>query len=243
MTGKTPISTKLSSCCLPIALVALSLTFGASAVRADSETPAPSWREMLVDPIMDAVKAVEDRLSGFEAKVASMAESFTTRQMTTRQLCVSDETGAQTCISKTQLDALLKSMAQAAAVETPVTVTETKPTAATVEPTVLELVPEPAMAVTEEKGAAVVEPTDTVTEAKTATAIETKAAALVEPAAIEPPALAETTTIVTAPARAAVPGEGAMPEENAHQEPAHTVATTSDAPLFIPIPDSVASDE
>jgi len=199
---------------------------------------------MLVDPIMDAVKAVEDRLSGFEAKVASMAESFTTRQMTTRQLCVSDETGAQTCISKTQLDALLKSMAQAAAVETPVTVTETKP-AATVEPAVLELVPEPAMTVTEEKGAAVVEPTDTVTEAKTAPAIETKAAALVEPAAIEPPALAETTTIVTAPARAAVPGEGAMPEENAHrdQEPAHTVATTSDAPLFIPIPDSVPAEE
>src|SRR5215471_20845426 len=180
MTGKTPISAKLSSrlsCSLPIALVALSLTFGASAVRADSETPAPSWREMLVDPIMDAVKAVEDRLSGFEAKVASMAESFTTRQMTTRQLCVSDETGAQTCISKTQLDALLKSMAQAAAVETPVTVTETKP-AATVEPT---------DTVTEEKGPAGVEPTDTVTEEKGAAAIETKAAAaLVEPAAIEP---------------------------------------------------------
>jgi hypothetical protein len=260
MTGKTPISAKLSSrlsCNLSIALVALSLTIGASAVRADSETPPPSWREMLLDPITDAVKAVEDQLSGLEAKVASMARSFTTRQLTTQQLCVSDETGAQTCISKAQLDALLKTVAQAPAVETPVTVTEAKP-AAKVEPAVLELVAEPAMVDTEGKGAAAVEPTDTATEAKAATAIETKAAAVVEPVAmeaaaltagaVEPAAPAETTTIVTAPARGAVPEEVAMPEENApqDQEPARTVATTSDAAVVgveISTPPSVASDE
>ena len=260
MTGKTPTSAKLSSrlsCSLPIALFALSLTFGASAVRAVSETPPPSWGEMLLDPITDAVKAVEDQLSGLEEKVASMARSFTTRQLTTHQLCVSDETGAQTCISKAQLDALLKTVAQAPAVETPVTVTEAKP-AAKVEPAVLELVAEPAVVVTEGKGAAAVEPTDTATEAKAVTAIETKAAAVVEPVAmeaaaltagaVEPAALAETTTIVTAPARGAVPEEVAMLEENApqDQEPARTVATTSNAAVGgveISTPPSVASDE
>jgi hypothetical protein len=212
---------------------------------------------MLVHPFMDAVKAVEDQLAGLEATVASMARSFTTRQLTTQQLCVSDETGAQTCISKAQLDALLKTVAQAPAVETPVTVTEAQP-AATVEPSVLELVAEPAMVVPEGKGAAAVESTDTVTDAKAATAIETKSAAVVEPAAmeaaaltpgaVEPPALAETTTIVTAPARAAAPEEVAMPEENApqDQEPARTVSTTSDAALVgveISTPPSLASGE
>lgn len=250
MTGKTPISAKLSPSSLPIALLALSLTFGASAVRADSEAPAPSWREMLVDPIMDAVKAVEDRLSGLEATVASMAGSFTTRQITTQQLCVSDENGAQTCISKTQLDALLKTMAQAAAVEPRVTVTEAKP-AVLVEPAVVDLFPEPAVAVPEGSRAAAVEPSDTFTEAKVVTPIELPAAvtegALVKPA-LEPAALEETTTIATAPAPAAVPGEAAIPEENApkDQKSARTVATTSDAALVrveISIPTSVASEE
>ena len=237
MTGKTPISAKLSPSSLPIALLALSLTFGASAVRADSEAPAPSWREMLVDPIMDAVKAVEDRLSGLEATVASMAGSFTTRQIITQQLCVSDENGAQTCISKTQLDALLKTMAQAAAVEPRVTVTEAKP-AVLVEPAVVDLFPEPAVAVPEGSRAAAVEPSDTFTEAKVVTPIELPAAvtegALVNPAVIEPAALKETTTIATAPAPAAVPGEAAIPEENApkDQKSARTVATTSDAALI-----------
>jgi hypothetical protein len=210
---------------------------------------------MLVDPVMNAVKAVEDRLSGLEAKFASMLGSFTTRQMTTQQLCVSDETGAQTCISKAQLDALLKTVAQAPAVETPVTVTEAKPPT-TVEPAVLELIAEPAIVVTEAKGGAAVEPAETVTEAKAATAIETTAAASFEPVAVEPAALtpetvepaafAGATSIVTV--HAAVPEEATISEENAstEQEPALTVATTSDAApvgVEISIPPSVASDK
>ena len=114
MKDQMPLSAKLS--CLPIALVAFSMAFGAPAVRAQSDGSATSWRE-LADPIMNALHAVEARLSSIEASVALFAGSFTTHELNTRQLCVSDETGAQTCITKAQLDSLLARMPQAAAGE------------------------------------------------------------------------------------------------------------------------------
>src|SRR5438105_11242392 len=117
MTGQTPLSAKLSCSLSTVALVALSMAFGGSTVRAQSDTPAPSWRELILDPIMNAMHTVEQRLASLEATVALFAGSFTTQQLTTRQLCVSDESGAQTCISKAELDALLGKMAHAAAAE------------------------------------------------------------------------------------------------------------------------------
>src|SRR5437667_9767481 len=103
MTAKTPLRAKV--CCgLSIALLALSFTSGVSTVRAESEALAPSWREMIVAPIMDAVQSVETRLTSLEATVASFAGSFTSRQITAQELCVADEGGAQTCISNAQLD-------------------------------------------------------------------------------------------------------------------------------------------
>jgi hypothetical protein len=103
------------SCSLPIALVALAIAFGPSVVRAQSET----WRDTTIDPIMNALHAAAERLASIEASVALFADSFTTHQLNTRQLCVSDETGAQTCITKAQLDAILAKIAQTAAVEVP----------------------------------------------------------------------------------------------------------------------------
>jgi hypothetical protein len=122
MTDQMPFSPKLA--CLPIALVAFSMAFGAPSVRAQSEANAPSWREIAVDPIMNAVHSIEHRLASIEATVALFAGSFTTKQLNTRQLCVSDETGAQTCITKAQLDAVLAKMAHAAATEPPASVIE-----------------------------------------------------------------------------------------------------------------------
>ena len=97
-----------------IAFFALAFTSGVSIVRA--QTDVPSW--MLADPISDAVKAVEARVASLEAKVATVAESLTSRQSAENELCVSDDAGARTCISKAQLDRLLKMM-QAAAIERP----------------------------------------------------------------------------------------------------------------------------
>ena len=117
MMGQTSSSAQLAanlSWGLPIALLALSLTFGPSAVRAEPDSPTPSWREMLLDPIMTAVHTVEARLSSLEASIALSAGFFTSHQIATQKLCVYDNTG-ETCITKAQLDAVLASMARAAA--------------------------------------------------------------------------------------------------------------------------------
>jgi hypothetical protein len=120
-------------------------------VRAQSDVPA--W--MFVDPISDAMKAVEDRITSLEAKIASVAESLTSRQSTEHELCVADDASARTCISKAQLDRLLKKM-QAAAIEPPAQVTNSV--------------------------AALVEPAEAVAAAS---APKTKASAVEEPAKIE----------------------------------------------------------
>ena len=68
--------------------------------------------------------------AGTIAKIADFADSFTTKELTftrasgdeittkqvnTRELCVSDDTGAATCITKSQLDAFLENTGQNAA--------------------------------------------------------------------------------------------------------------------------------
>ena len=115
MTDPKRLSARLS--CVSIALVAISMAVGAPAVRAQSDTAAASWGEIAVNPLMNALRAVEARVASIEASLALFASSFTTRELNTGQLCVSDESGAQTCITKAQLDALLAKMGQAAAVE------------------------------------------------------------------------------------------------------------------------------
>ena len=154
----SPFLAKVSG--LSIAFLALAFTSGVSMVRA--QTDVPSW--MLADPISDAVKAVEARVASLEAKVASVAESLTSRQSPEHQLCVADDAGARICISKAQLDRLLKMM-QAAAIEPPAKDTDrvTNSVVALVEPA------EAAPAAPETKASVVEEPakieTTTVVEA------------------------------------------------------------------------------
>src|SRR5262245_60862534 len=138
-----------------VAFLALAFTSGVSIVRA--QTDVPSW--MLADPISDAVKAVEARLASLEAKVASVTEQLTARQSMEHELCVADDAGTRTCISKTQLDLLLKMM-QAAAIEPPAQVTNS--VAALVEPA------EATPAALETKASAVDEPA----KIETRTAVE-----------------------------------------------------------------------
>jgi len=130
LTGQTPFIAK-AAYGLSVALLALSFTSGVSTVRAEGEDPAQSWREMILNPITDAMQAIEARMGMLEATVAHYAESFASRHITTDELCVADASGAKTCITKAQLDKLLGAATHAAAaepaiVEPATTVTEAK---------------------------------------------------------------------------------------------------------------------
>jgi hypothetical protein len=113
-----------------LSLAALTLAFafdGSRAVRAEeAEVLPPSLQETIVGPIMKTVQGFEQRIASIEATVADFADSFTSRRIAAELLCVSDQSGAQTCITKAQLDSLLGKLAQAEVVQPqpPVTVTE-----------------------------------------------------------------------------------------------------------------------
>lgn len=103
-------------CCgLSMAALALVVSLdGTHAVRADDfDDLTASLQELIVDPIMNTLHRLDERLTSAEATVGSLAESFTSRRVVADMLCVSDQSGAQTCISKAQLDSLLSSIARA----------------------------------------------------------------------------------------------------------------------------------
>ena len=103
------------SCGACVAFLALAFTSGM--VRAQPQSDVPTW--MMVDPISTAVKAAEERIASLEAKVASLTEQLAARQSMEHELCVADDAGSRTCISKAQLDRLIKMMQSAAAIEPP----------------------------------------------------------------------------------------------------------------------------
>ena len=115
-------------CCgLSLAALALAISLdGTRTVRAeDADDLTSSLQEMIVGPIMKTVQGLEARLTGLEATIAAMAESFNSRRVVAQVLCVSDETGAQTCITKAQLDILLSGISRAE-ISPSVTATEAK---------------------------------------------------------------------------------------------------------------------
>jgi hypothetical protein len=101
------MKSKRNSVVTGLALLALSLTVGGSLVRAE-EPEAASLQNIAFDPIAKIVAGIEQRLAGIETTVMAYAKSFASERISTQQLCVSDAGGAETCISKAQLDALLK---------------------------------------------------------------------------------------------------------------------------------------
>jgi hypothetical protein len=117
-------------CCgLSMAALALVVSLdGTRAVRADDfDDLTASLQELLVDPIMNTLHRLDERLTSAEATVSSLAESFTSRRVVTEMLCVSDQSGAQTCISKAQLDSLLSSIARAEIARPSLAGTQAKP--------------------------------------------------------------------------------------------------------------------
>jgi hypothetical protein len=116
-------------CCgLSMAVLTLAVSLdGSRSVRAeDADDLTSSLQEMIVDPIMKTVQGLEARVSGLEAAVGAMSESFSSHRVVTQVLCVADETGSQTCITKAQLDVLLSGIVRAEISQPPVAATEAK---------------------------------------------------------------------------------------------------------------------
>jgi hypothetical protein len=116
-------------CCgLSVAALALGVSLdGSRVVRAEgADNPTTSLQEMIVDPIMKTVQGLEARLTGLEATVGAMSDSFSSRRVVAQVLCLSDATGAQTCITKAQLDALLSGAARAEIREPSVAATQAR---------------------------------------------------------------------------------------------------------------------
>ena len=113
-TGQTSRLVKLSGG-ISIALLAFGFSFGSvqGARAEDAEAATPTLHEMFVAPLMQAMDGLDQRLSRLEESVALFAATVSSQRVAARQLCVSDDSGAETCITKAQLDDLLKRVAQA----------------------------------------------------------------------------------------------------------------------------------
>ena len=73
-------------------------------------------QDTVLIPVKD-VQALEQRIIYLEEKVAAFTEAW--QHIDTHRLCVSDDSGAETCITKPQLDALLSSQTHAAEASPP----------------------------------------------------------------------------------------------------------------------------
>ena len=95
-----------------VAALAFWFTFGgAQVVRAeDPQTLAPPGQDMVLMPVK-TVETLEQRVIFLEETVEALTESW--QHIDTHRLCVSDDGGAETCITKAQLDVLLITLAQA----------------------------------------------------------------------------------------------------------------------------------
>jgi hypothetical protein len=111
---KTPMKARFvgPSAAAAAAVLACWLTFGGSqVVRAgDPDILFPPRQDTASASAID-VQALEQRVIYLEETVAALTESW--QHIDTHRLCVSDDSGAETCITKPQLDALLLQSAQA----------------------------------------------------------------------------------------------------------------------------------
>src|SRR5262245_56529027 len=112
---KTGLSSALvrRSGAIAVALLAVSFGFGTHVVRAQDPEISTAWSEMVFAPIMKTVEGLNTRLSNIEATLGLFAASFNSEHMVARKLCIADDSGAQTCITKSQLDAVLTIMTHA----------------------------------------------------------------------------------------------------------------------------------
>jgi hypothetical protein len=107
----TPTKSVLVRPFVAAAVLAAWFALGSQAARAeDPETLSAPAQEMILVPAND-VHALEQRVAYLEETVTALTEAW--QHIDTHRLCVSDESGAQTCITKAQLDVFLSQSAQA----------------------------------------------------------------------------------------------------------------------------------
>jgi hypothetical protein len=94
------------------AVLAFWFTFAsAQVVRAeDSQALAPAGQDMVLVQVK-TVETLEQRVIFLEESVAALTESW--QHIDTHRMCISDDGGAETCITKAQLDVLLTTLARA----------------------------------------------------------------------------------------------------------------------------------
>jgi hypothetical protein len=94
------------------AISAFWFTFGTPQVaRAGDAETATAGLEMALVPLK-TIDALEQHIKYLEESIAALKESW--QHINTHRLCVSDDSGAETCITKVQLDSFLSKEAHAA---------------------------------------------------------------------------------------------------------------------------------
>jgi hypothetical protein len=197
-----------------LALLVLSATGGGSAVRA--EDPSTSQSNVLER----IVAGIEQRVAGLEASVAAFADSFTARRIAAQELCVGDGSGAQTCITKAQLDALLRGATQTGQAPAAIEPDKTEQTASagqSIAPLAAVATPSETPPAVEPSGAAL-----PVSQAGEGRVGETAEAMPEVAAAPQADAVRE---VATTPSLEAVPQVAAVPQAEAAMPPATQPAT------------------
>lgn len=215
-----------------VALLAVAYSFsGPHLVRAKAPE-IPAIQEVDLVPIVQAIEGVEERLARVEATVGDLASTYSSKQAT-QELCVSDESG-QTCITKTQLDALLRMHARVdvnravvamigSAADSPAEAAAVKPAQLEASPSPIDTASEPVTGTAEDVAAApaqIEEPTVSEAAAEPATGTTEQVTAAPsqssEPAASEATAeanssIGEDIAAIPAPAKVDEPAEAPAP--------------------------------
>jgi hypothetical protein len=93
--------------------LALVISIGGSGlVRAEDPEVSISMQEIIA-PVIGVVMQLDQTVAGIRSAVDAFEESFSSKRISTRQLCLSDESGAETCITKADLDAFLSTRKEA----------------------------------------------------------------------------------------------------------------------------------
>jgi hypothetical protein len=192
---------------LGLALLVLSATGGGSAVRAEDPAASPGG---VLEKI---VTGIEQRVADLQASVAAFTDSFTATRIAAQELCVGDSNGAQTCITKAQLDALLRAMVQTGQAPAAIEPDQTEQTAST-DKSAIPL----ALAVPPPDAPPATEPTAQAGEGRGGEA----AAAMPEVAAV--PEVAAASEVETGPAVPAVPEAAGAAEAEAVPETTAAIA-------------------
>ncbi len=95
---------------LGVALLVLSVSAGGPAMRASDDAAMPDSAPL--ERLMKLADVFQQQVAKIQGSVAAVVAALTTSRVVARELCVADESGAETCITKAQLDALMKTAAR-----------------------------------------------------------------------------------------------------------------------------------